>query len=53
LTEQIDGIEYIRYDWKAYKWNAFDYPPKKLTILDDGFILKHSGSEGKKLFCGN
>jgi hypothetical protein len=45
-TEQIGGIEWVKYDWKAFKFvPAFCGP--KLTISDGGLVVKHTGPNGK------
>jgi len=46
-NKQISGIEWIKYDWKAFKLNKTIYLPK-LTISEGGFVAKHYGSDGKK-----
>jgi len=50
LTEQIDGIEWVKYDWNGYKLNAADCGPV-LAISGDGLVAVYycKGIRGKKI----
>lgn len=43
MTEQIDGIEWIKYEQNDYKLNPADRSPD-LAISENGNIAKHSAS---------
>jgi hypothetical protein len=45
MTEQIDGILWMKFDWKEYESDpTFG---SKLAISEEGSIVKHSGPNGK------